>query len=238
MRSDPPDRQKNTSSQTETWRQYAAAVAGDADIAALGSLVADPARARILLALGEAATVIDEVHGFRSFDQRDLLGFVDGTENPEGQAATEAVLVGHEDGAFAGGSYVVVQKYAHDLAAWGALTVEQQERIIGRTKLADLELSNEDKPPDSHLALTVIETMLRNMFLGTAEAAHDRILDFSTAVTGTLFFVPPVAMLDDGPAAATTTTAAAPAAAPPKASDPPAADGEGSLRLGGLRPPR
>ena len=67
------------------------------------------------------AVVVDEVHGFRSFDERDVLGFVDGTENPEGAAAGEAVVIGDEDAAFAGGSYVIVQKYVHDLRAWDAL---------------------------------------------------------------------------------------------------------------------
>ena len=64
---------------------------------------------QLVTRMGGCATVIDEVHGFRSFDQRDLLGFVDGTENPEGAAALEAVLIGDEDPEFAGGSYAVVQ---------------------------------------------------------------------------------------------------------------------------------
>ena len=76
-----------------------------------------------------ARRVIDEVHGFRSFDERDLLGFVDGTENPEGEAAAPRSLIGDEDAEFAGGSYVIVQKYVHDLAAWDALAVEEQERV-------------------------------------------------------------------------------------------------------------
>ena len=96
------------------------------------------------------------MHGFRSFDERDLLGFVDGTENPEGAAALAAVLVGDEDPAFAGGSYVVVQKYLHDLDGWDALPVEEQERAIGRTKLSDIELPDELKPANSHVALNTI----------------------------------------------------------------------------------
>ena len=75
------------------------------------------------------ATVVDEIHGFKYFDERDLLGFVDGTENPTGAAADAAVTIGAEDSAFAGGSYVIVQKYLHDMAAWNALTVEEQERV-------------------------------------------------------------------------------------------------------------
>ena len=194
---------------------------------------------QLTIRLAGHAQVVDEVHGFRSFDERDLLGFVDGTENPEGDAARAAVLIGDEDPAFAGGSYVVVQKYLHDLDAWDALPVEAQERAIGRTKLSDIELPGARKPADSHVALNtivgedgeerqivrlnmpfghvgaqefgtyfigyarspdVIEQMLTNMFVGNPPGTTDRILDFSTAVTGNLFFVPNAAFLDDPPA--------------------------------------
>jgi putative iron-dependent peroxidase len=187
------------------------------------------------------ARVVDEVHGFRSFDERDLLGFVDGTENPEGIAARAAVLIGEEDPDFAGGSYFVAQKYLHDLATWNALTVEEQERAMGRTKLNDVEFPDELKPANSHIALNtivdehgeqhqimrfnmpfgrvgagefgtyfigyvrspeVIEQMLENMFIGKPPGNTDRILDFSTAATGNLFFVPTVDFLDDPPAPA------------------------------------
>ena len=90
---------------------------------------------QIMARIGDAVSPADEVQGFRYFDDRDLLGFVDGTENPRGEAAIDAVLVGEEDAAFAGGSYVIVQKYLHDLDGWNALSTEAQERIIGRTKL-------------------------------------------------------------------------------------------------------
>jgi putative iron-dependent peroxidase len=182
--------------------------------------------------------VVDEVHGFTYFDQRDLMGFVDGTENPVGRAAEEAVLVGDEDAEFAAGSYVIVQKYLHDLTAWNALPVEEQERVIGRTKLDDMELADDVKPDNSHVALNTIEDesgeerqivrdnmsfgrvgdsefgtyfigyaadpavteeMLDNMFLGKPPGNYDRILDFSTAVTGTLFFAPSTTFLDDQP---------------------------------------
>jgi putative iron-dependent peroxidase len=198
--------------------------------------------------LSGLAPVIDEVHGFRSFDQRDLLGFVDGTENPEGPDAFAAVLIGEEDAAFAGGSYVMVQKYLHDLAGWDALPVEEQERAIGRTKLSDIEMADDVKPPNSHVALTVIEgpdgeerqvvrynmpfgrvgageygtyfigyartpdvleEMLANMFVGKPPGTTDRILDFSTAVTGNLFFVPDAEFLDDPPPGPARATAAA-----------------------------
>ena len=103
------------------------------------------------------STLIDETHGFRYFDLRDLTGFVDGTENPEGEASVAATIVGDEDQAFAGGSYVMVQKYVHDHAAWNSLATEVQEGIIGRRKLDDVELEDDVKPPHAHIALTVIE---------------------------------------------------------------------------------
>jgi putative iron-dependent peroxidase len=224
---------------------------------------------RLMDRLRGVATIVDEVHGFRSFDERDLLGFVDGTETLAG-ARPRDVIIGDEDPAFVGGSYVIVQKYVHDLAKWDAMTVEDQERTIGRTKLSDIELPDDVKPPDSHVALTtitdldgserrmvrynmpfgrlgaeefgtyfigyartpdVIEQMLRNMFLGTDEAAHDRVLDVSTPLTGTLFFVPDADFLDDIPDAGPEEEAATPGPAVP----PPAATTDGSLGIGGLR---
>ena len=112
---------------------------------------------QIMDSIGDAVTVADEVHGFRYFDDRDVLGFVDGTENPRGIAIAEAAFIGNEDPAFAGGSYVIVQKYLHDMKAWNALPTETQERIIGRRKLSDVELSDADKPSCAHNALTNIE---------------------------------------------------------------------------------
>ena len=110
----------------------------------------------IMSRLGDAVATADEVHGFSYFDDRDLIGFVDGTENPVDQEAMDAAIVGSEDAAFTGGSYVVVQKYIHDLRSWNALPVEQQEKIIGRTKLADIELEDSVKPSYAHNALTTI----------------------------------------------------------------------------------
>ncbi|MGW0629975.1 Dyp-type peroxidase [Streptomyces sp. NPDC002758] len=194
-----------------------------------------------------AVTVVDEVQAFKYFDERDLLGFVDGSENPEGGLAAASVFVGDEDPDFAGGSYVIVQKYVHDMAAWQALPVEEQDKVIGRTKQANVELPDDVKPSDSHVALNTItdedgnerkivrenmafgtvgdgefgtyfigyartpdvtEQMLRNMFLGNGPARHDRILDFSTAVTGCLFHVPTATFLDDLPAPPGTKAAA------------------------------
>jgi putative iron-dependent peroxidase len=90
---------------------------------------------QITARLGAAISPVDEVHGFRYFDGRDLIGFVDGTENPKGQDAADATLITDEDPAFAAGSYVIIQKYLHDLAGWNVLPTEKQEKIVGRTKL-------------------------------------------------------------------------------------------------------
>ena len=113
--------------------------------------------AQIVARLDDTVSTADEVHGFQYFDDRDLLGFIDGMENPADQAAIDAALVGEEDAAFAGGSYAIVQKYLHDLAAWNAVPVEQQEKIVGRTKLDGIELDDAAKPSFAHNTLTTIE---------------------------------------------------------------------------------
>jgi putative iron-dependent peroxidase len=112
---------------------------------------------QIMDRIGDAVCVADEVQSFRYFEDRDLIGFVDGTENPRGSLALESALVGEEDALFAGGSYVMVQKYLHDMKAWNALSTEAQENIIGRRKLTDIELEDGVKPTSAHSALTVIE---------------------------------------------------------------------------------
>jgi putative iron-dependent peroxidase len=220
-------------------------------------------------------TVRDEVHGFKYFDERDLLGFVDGTENPAAEAAKAAVTVGTEDPDFAGSSYVVVQKYLHDLTTWNALPVEEQERVIGRTKLADIELPDDIQPANSHVTLNTIvdpdgterqilrdnmpfgrvgsaefgtyyiayastpqvpEKMLENMFIGDPPGNYDRILDFSVAVTGNLFFVPTADFLENPPdlpgsapgSVADVSVAGAPAPNPTPVPS-------GSLQIGSLR---
>jgi porphyrinogen peroxidase len=224
--------------------------------------------------LAGAVTVVDEVHGFRFFDDRDLLGFVDGTENPVGAAAGTAALVGEADPGFAGGSYVIVQKYLHDMDAWNALPVEEQERVFGRSKLSDIEMPDEIKPANSHVALNTIvdpdgtqrqilranmpfgelgreefgtyyiayaatpavtEQMLTHMFIGDPPGNTDRVLDFSTAVTGGLFFAPSAGFLDNlpgPPGAPGPAQEAAPADAGSEAGDDP---DRGSLNIGSLK---
>jgi putative iron-dependent peroxidase len=227
---------------------------------------------QIMARIGDAVSAADEVQGFRYFDDRDLLGFVDGTENPRGQAVLDAVIVGEEDAAFAGGSYVIVQKYLHDLDGWNALSTEAQERIIGRTKLSDIELDDNVKPTSAHSALTTIveggreikilrdnmpfgraghgefgtyfigysrsprtiEQMIENMFIGRPPGNYDRLLDFSRAVTGSLFFAPSLTFLEaisEDRAA----VVAAPLAVPAKTEGALSRSGDGSLGIGSLK---
>lgn len=222
---------------------------------------------QLQLRFGDSIEIVDEVHGFRYWDDRDLLGFVDGTENPDAPLAqVEATLIGEDDPVWTGGSFVIVQKYLHDLTTWDAISVEEQERVIGRTKLADIELPDDVKPANSHVALNqvndadgkqlqivrdnlpfgrldgeefgtyfigyaadpgVTEEMLRNMFLGKPAGNYDRILDFSTAVTGCLFFVPPAGFLEEPEAYASNETSDETPTEHQPATD-------GSLNIGGL----
>ena len=234
---------------------------------------------QIMARLEGAVTTADEVQGFRYFDDRDLLGFVDGTENPTGSVATNAVFIGDEDPPFTGGSYVIVQKYLHNLDAWNKLPTEAQEKIIGRTKVSDIELNDSVKPTSAHNALTTIEDngreikilrdnmpfgrpghgefgtyfigysrsprtieqMLENMFIGRPPGNYDRILDFSTAVTGNLFFIPTATFLDsvstDQPAPAVSSGAQklATASPPVETSVSTAPSKNGSLGIGSLK---
>jgi putative iron-dependent peroxidase len=189
---------------------------------------------QLLDLLGDAVAVVDETVGFRYFDVRDLLGFVDGTANPVGPAVPASILVAEEDASAVGGSYIVIQKYVHDLKSWRTLKAEQQEAIIGRTKLENIELDDaasgqqshkslatiEDENGDEHdilrdnmpfgspgagefgtyfigysRRLWVIEKMLQRMFVGDPPGLHDRLLDFSTPLTGTTFFAPSASLL-------------------------------------------
>lgn len=229
---------------------------------------------QILARLQGAVTTIDEVQGFRYFDDRDLLGFVDGTENPTGSVAADAVFIGGEDPAFAGGSYVILQKYLHNLDAWNKLSTEAQEKIIGRRKVDDIELDDSVKPTSAHSALTTIEEngreikilrdnmpfgrpgygefgtyfigysrsprtieqMLENMFIGRPPGNYDRILDFSTAVTGSLFFIPTATFLDNvSPDQPVSSGQPAKAATPVETSAAPAQSKDGSLGIGSLK---
>lgn len=172
------------------------------------------------------ATMAEEIHGFRYRDSRDLIGFIDGTENPKGKARAVAALIGEENRPFAGGSYVAVQRYVHDLERWRRLDDREQEQIIGRTKRGSIELPKAKKLQTAHISRVVIERdgaelqilrqsypwgtvreaglyfvaytksldvfdlMLARMMGTTGDGLHDRLMEFSRAVTGATFFVP------------------------------------------------
>ena len=106
---------------------------------------------QIMVMLGDAVNVEEDVSGFRYMDKRDLTGFVDGTENPEGDNRAAVAIVGEEDSTFAGGTYIHTQRYIHQLNQWTQCPVHQQERIIGRTKEDNVEFSSEEKSPDAHI---------------------------------------------------------------------------------------
>ena len=185
-------------------------------------------------AIQDVTTAIDEVHGFQYFDGRAIIGFVDGTENPDFEPDKYA-MIGDDEPDFKGGSYAFVQKYIHDMNQWNSLSTEEQEKVVGRRKYDDWELSDEEKPENAHNAVTNIEDeegnelkivranmpfanpakrefgtyfigyastfsttrrMLENMFIGDPVGNYDRLLDFSTPVTGTLFFVPSFDLLE------------------------------------------
>jgi putative iron-dependent peroxidase len=194
----------------------------------------------IIRVLGEVVAPVDETQGFRYFDGRAIIGFVDGTENPEAEEASgfsriPADALGEALADFKDGSYALVQKYFHDMVAWESLPVEEQEKAIGRRKFDDRELEDDLKPENAHNAVTNIAAedgselkivranmpfanpsngewgtyfigyagtfsttrrMLENMFIGDPVGNTDRLLDFSKAVTGTLFFVPSSDLLE------------------------------------------
>ena len=182
------------------------------------------------------ADCLEEVHGFRYWDGRSILGFVDGTENPIGDQRQFFATVGDEDVAYKGGSYLFVQKYLHNMRDWASLPVEEQEKVIGRYKMSDIEMPDDLKPDNSHSALAAIEDeygnelkiardnmpfgnpaknevgtyfiayantfsttrkMLERILIGNPPGNYDRILDFSTAYTGSLFFAPSMNILKE-----------------------------------------
>jgi putative iron-dependent peroxidase len=192
--------------------------------------------------LSPVADCLEEIHGFRYWDGRSILGFVDGTENPVGNERQYYAVVGDEDPMYRGGSYVFVQKYLHDMREWANLPVEEQEKVIGRYKISDIEMPDGVKPANSHSALAGIEDengnelkivrdnmpfgnpgkgevgtyfiayastfstthkMLLRMFVGDPPGNYDRILDFSKAYTGGLFFAPSLDLLKQYSAVAT-----------------------------------
>ena len=169
--------------------------------------------------LAELASVADETSSWSYQHDRDLTGFIDGTENPTLVEAAELALIA--DGRpGAGGSILLLQKWSHDATAWESLPVADQERVIGRTKDESIELA--DKPPDSHVARTdqdrfgkifrrntpygtvtdygtifvglsadqrPLVAMLESM-LGLTDGVRDALTRYTQPLTGAYYFVP------------------------------------------------
>ena len=224
--------------------------------------------------LDPVAVGVEEVHGFRYWDGRSILGFVDGTENPEGEKRAFFGLIADDDPAYRGGSYLFVQKYIHDLMAFRSLSVGEQEKVFGRSKENDIEMTDDQKPSNSHIALTnvgddlkiirdnlpfgnmstnemgtyfiaymstfsTVKKMLDNMFIGVPEGNYDRLLDFSSPKTGTLFFVPSASFLKNVasgvPALESVSSGAEAGGNAPSAGLRSAFSGDGSLSIGSLK---
>jgi putative iron-dependent peroxidase len=181
---------------------------------------------RLLAELDGSAEVIEEVQGFRYLDTRDLTGFLDGRENPPAATRAAVTLVDDDDPEFRGGSYVLAQRYVHNLRYWSRLSVEEQEGAIGRTKPDSRKLPDDSRPATSHTSRVVIEEdgeeleimrhsspfanakeqglyfvaycgtpdtfdkMLARMFGTSGDGLTDRLMDFTKAVSGALFFAP------------------------------------------------
>lgn len=131
-----------------------------------------------LTAFGTSISIVEETHGFRAIEERDLSGFIDGTENPQGEERSPVAVIaeGEED---AGGSYVMVQRWEHNLTQWQRFSVEQQEQIIGRTKQDDLELASDQRPNTSHLSRVDLKEegeglkiLRQSLPYGTASGKH------------------------------------------------------------------
>lgn len=107
--------------------------------------------------LGNAIELVEEIEGFRYLDSRDLTGFVDGTENPEGDNRINVAVVGEEDKRFEGGSYIHLQRYVHNMEYWNQQPVKLQEDTIGRTKRDNVEYASVDKALTSHTKRTSLK---------------------------------------------------------------------------------
>lgn len=188
---------------------------------------------RLIGPLEGALEITEETACSEHLDSRDLTGFIDGTENPEGdRERTETALI--DSGEFAGGSFLFTQRYRHDLASWSRLGVREQEKVIGRTKPDSVELPDDEKPETAHISRVVIEEdgeeleivrhsmayhslagesglffaaytndpdiiekMLARMYGQAGDGLHDHLMDYTTPVSGAMFFTPSLETLKE-----------------------------------------
>ncbi|MDR3190583.1 MAG: Dyp-type peroxidase [Lactobacillaceae bacterium] len=107
--------------------------------------------------LKDVTTLVDETKGFRYFEGRAIIGFIDGTEAPAIEDAADYAIVGDEDPEFINGSYAFAQKWVHEMDVWEAMKIEHQEKAVGRHKFNDLELDDEEKLPNAHNVAAKVE---------------------------------------------------------------------------------
>lgn len=112
---------------------------------------------QFMVFLEPIATVLDETKGFRYFEGRAIIGFIDGTEAPAEFEAADYALVGEEDPEYINGSYAFAQKWLHDMDFWGKMKTEEQEKAVGRHKFDDLELEDDEKFHNAHNVAAKIE---------------------------------------------------------------------------------
>lgn len=139
---------------------------------------------QVMLFIGDATTVVDETHGFRYFEGRAIIGFIDGTENPDVDEAKDYAVVGAEDPLFENGSYAFAQKWRHKMDIWNHLNTETQEKAVGRQKFDDLELPDGEKFKNAHNVVSQVE------FNGVSQNIVRMNVPYSdpaTGITGTYF---------------------------------------------------
>lgn len=105
--------------------------------------------------LADSVELVEQVRAFRFLDGRDLTGFVDGTENPQGRHRRDVALIEDDaDATFAKGSYLHIQRYRHNLNLWNRMPVKEQEDVFARTKVDNVEYESDAKPLTSHIKRT------------------------------------------------------------------------------------
>lgn len=112
---------------------------------------------QIMQFIKDITEVIDETDGFRYFEGRAIIGFIDGTEAPAEQDSAEYAIIGDEDPDFIDGSYAFAQKWIHDMQDWNGKSTEEQEKAVGRHKFSDVELEEDDKDHNAHNIASKIE---------------------------------------------------------------------------------
>ncbi|HIW69991.1 MAG TPA: Dyp-type peroxidase [Candidatus Limosilactobacillus merdipullorum] len=139
---------------------------------------------QVMLFLKDITGVVDETHGFRYFEGRAIIGFIDGTENPEEDKAKDYAVIGDEDPQFENGSYAFAQKWRHEMDIWSKLSTETQEKAIGRKKLDDLELSDGEKFQNAHNVVSQVEINGVSQNIVRMNVPYS---DPATDITGTYF---------------------------------------------------